>query len=247
MADCASCALFTLESENSGCLHQNRPGGLELTAAALQTCHLPQGAVILDAACGAGSTLAWLVDEKGFTAIGLDLSPLMLQKAGKRKGNLLICAANSHIPLPSAGLDAILVECALSLSGSLAQILAEFYRVLKPGGWLVITDVYLREVLDPAALACLDSSACLSGVQNEDALRSQLKENGFNIQNWQDETTAYKGWLAGMVFKAGSLQAVYRQMAGCESDALELSQNIGKGFKLGYYRTTAQKSPVKHG
>jgi arsenite methyltransferase len=246
MPDCASCSLFQLESENEDCLHINRPGGLELTRLVLELSGLQPGASIVDAACGTGGSLNLLGDQMGFSLTGLDLSLNMLTLGSRHTPNLpLIEASNDHIPLRTESQDAILVECALSLSGDSTAILSEFWRVLRPGGWLLVTDLYIREVLDPRSLDCLSAAACLSGVKTRPAILHLLAENNFILQTWQDQTPHLKNWLTRMVFKLGSLDAFYRQLTPDEKSAQSLSHGLGNGIKLGYYMMTAQKPAVQ--
>ena len=238
MPDCARCSLFQLESENEGCLHLNRPGGLELTNTALVSCKLPASASVLDAACGAGATLQSLRDQ-GYGAIGIDLSMEMLRKCA------LLTTMQAHcnqVPLPALSQDAVLMECALSLSNEMVSALTEFNRLLRPGGWLVVTDIYIRELHDPQAMDCLTGSSCLSGAKTEVEIRSNIEGAGFSIRNWQDQTLVFKQWLARMVFKLGSLDAFYRQLSACETGSQALANTLGNKIKLGYYWLSAQKT-----
>lgn len=238
MPDCARCSLFHLESENEACLHVNRPGGLELTKAALASCNLRADSFILDAACGAGTTLRYL-SEQGFKTLGADLSINMLQY----QPDMPVIQANCcQVPLSSASQDVVLMECALSLSNETDGALAEFDRLLRPGGWLVVTDIYIRKLNDPQALNCLSDSSCLSGAQTEAHIRERIENAGFTIRNWQDQTPIFKQWLARMVFKLGSLNAFYRQLSSCEGSAQALTDTLGSQIKLGYYWMAAQKT-----
>lgn len=237
MPDCIRCPLFQLESENEGCLHLNRPGGLELTKTALASCQLPTGSSVLDAACGSGATLQFLC-EQGYQTTGIDLSMDMLSSGL----TLPVIQANcTQIPIASSSQDAVLMECALSLSNETDHSLAEFSRLLRPGGWLLVTDIYIRELQNLRALDCLSSSSCLSGAQTEAYIHAKIEQAGFTIRIWQDQTPVFKQWLARMVFKLGSLNAFYRQLSACEADSEILTSNLGKGLKLGYYWMTAQK------
>jgi len=193
---------------------------------------------VLDAACGAGTTLRFLNGE-GFAAVGVDLSSNILKI---KPGSPVIQANCGQVPLPSASQDAVLMECALSLSNEVEGALSEFGRLLRPGGWLVVTDIYIRELHDPRARNCLSDTSCLSGVQTEAHIRGQMENAGFTIRAWQDQTPAFKQWLARMVFKLGSLDAFYRHLSSCEGSAQKLSNTLGSQIKLGYYWMAAQKA-----
>ncbi|KJK35216.1 methyltransferase [Lentzea aerocolonigenes] len=106
---------------------------------------LPAG-VALDAACGTGR-LASLLSLRGHRVIGVDGSPEMLARARTRvpEGEFLVGDLH-RLPVEDASVD--LVTCALALThvASLAPVIAEFARVLRPGGHLVISDMHPERV-----------------------------------------------------------------------------------------------------
>jgi ubiquinone/menaquinone biosynthesis C-methylase UbiE len=102
---------------------------------------LPPG-VALDAACGTGRHSAHLA-SLGHTVIGVDNSAAMLERARQKVPGGEFHEADLHdLPLPDDHVD--LVVCALALVHvpALEPVLAEFVRVLRPGGHVVISDQY---------------------------------------------------------------------------------------------------------
>lgn len=100
---------------------------------------LPRGTA-LDAACGTGRHAEYLA-SLGHTVIGVDGSAEMLAIARAkvpggdfREGDL------HHLPVPSQHADVVVCALALTHVPDLAPVLAEFVRVLRPGGHLVISD-----------------------------------------------------------------------------------------------------------
>lgn len=234
MADCANCALFAAESD--GCLHINRPGGLMLTRRLLDLAGLPSGTPTVELASGAGASLHLLTEEYGLCAVGMDLSPVMLRMAAERYPDLRLLRANAGaLPLSTGSCGAVMMECAFSILRQSSNHRAELLRVMRPGAKLLVTDLYLREVIDPAGRADLAASPCLGGVLTEDEIRAVLVETGFDLLIWQDESPALKTWLGSLVFKLGSLAEVFRRLAGCESDGCRLGSALGNKLKLGYY------------
>lgn len=103
---------------------------------------LPVGTA-LDAACGTGRHTSYL-EQLGHHVIGVDASPDMLAQARKRLPDVDFHEADLHrLPLPDNAVDTVVCALALTHVPELAPVLAEFARVLRPGGNLVISDAHL--------------------------------------------------------------------------------------------------------
>ena len=98
--------------------------------------------VALDAACGTGRFAEFLA-RRGHQVIGVDSSPDMLAHARRRvpDGEFHV-AELDRLPLPDDSVDVIVCALALVHVPRLQPVLAEFARVLRPGGDLVISDVH---------------------------------------------------------------------------------------------------------
>lgn len=98
--------------------------------------------VALDAACGTGRFAEFLA-ERGHKVIGVDSSPDMLAHARRRvpDGEFHVGELD-RLPLPDDSVDVIVCALALVHVSRLEPVLAEFARVLRPGGDLVISDVH---------------------------------------------------------------------------------------------------------
>jgi SAM-dependent methyltransferase len=106
---------------------------------------LPTGTV-LDAACGTGRYAAYLA-ERGHRVVGVDGSPEMLHRARARvPGAAFLHGDLTHLPLADRTADIVVCALALVHVPDLGPVLAEFARVLRPGGQLVISDVH-REIV----------------------------------------------------------------------------------------------------
>jgi ubiquinone/menaquinone biosynthesis C-methylase UbiE len=104
---------------------------------------LPAGTA-LDAACGTGRHAAYL-SSRGHAVVGVDSCPQMLDVARAKVGNADFREGELH-QLPVADQSVDLVVCALALTHvpDLGPVLAEFARVLRPGGHLVISDSRMK-------------------------------------------------------------------------------------------------------
>ncbi|MER5393895.1 class I SAM-dependent methyltransferase [Saccharopolyspora sp. NPDC002686] len=107
---------------------------------------LPAGTAV-DAACGTGR-FAEILAGRGHRVVGVDSSPEMLERARERvpEGEFSV---GDLTGLPVGDATADLVVCALALTHvpSLGPVFAEFARVLRPGGHLVISDMHPGRVM----------------------------------------------------------------------------------------------------
>ncbi len=102
--------------------------------------------VALDAACGTGRFAALLTGH-GHQVIGVDSSPDMLAHARQRvPGAEFRLAALDQLPLPEDSVDVVVCALALVHVPRLEPVLAEFARVLRPGGDLVVSDLHHEHV-----------------------------------------------------------------------------------------------------
>ena len=110
----------------------SHPGGAAHTRRMLELSGLGPGARILDLGAGAGETVA-LLRELGYEASGLDLAP---RSSSIQQGDLL------HTGYPNGSFDAVLSQCAFFVSGDVPGALRESCRLLRPGGLLLLSDVF---------------------------------------------------------------------------------------------------------
>jgi len=100
---------------------------------------VPAG-VALDAACGTGRHAAYLA-SLGHRVIGVDSSPDMLDRARAKVPAGEFHQADLHaLPVPDDHVDVVVCALALTHVADLTPVLAEFARVLRPGGHLVLSD-----------------------------------------------------------------------------------------------------------
>ncbi len=142
---------------------RSHPGGEAHTRRLIELAALPQGVSVLDLGAGAGEALA-LLRGMGYAARGIDLEP---RGESVERGDLL-CTG-----FPDASFDAVLSECAFFVSGDQRGALREARRLLKPGGKLLLSDLFFD---DPAALLRAAGFTLLCAEDLTDAWREYYLE-----------------------------------------------------------------------
>ncbi len=155
----------------------------------LTVAELRPGETVLDLGSGGGLDVllsARRVAPDGI-AYGLDASTDMLTLSRANANNARITNARfiqghiEDIPLPDAHVDVVISNCVVNLSGDKPRVLAEAFRVLRPGGRLGISDVTADEVTDPARLARAEQQVgCLAGALTQAEYQRLLVEAGFS-------------------------------------------------------------------
>lgn len=190
-----------------GSLH---PGGLKQTAAAIEKWGLPASAVIADIGCGTGATLS-LLKKFGYSNIsGYDIDDQMLEMAGRVSGATVTKASAHCLPVEDEFYDGLLCECVLSLTVNSAITLREFYRILKPGGKLVLSDI--------TCMATEDAPGSFQKFSYQ-SLRDQLDMAGFKLQFSEDRSTGLKEMAA---------QLLWHGLNMCELMPAETEKPLGK-------------------
>jgi len=179
-----------------------RPGGLALTMRALDMSALPGAALVLDIGCGRGAT-ARLLAARGHQVLALDASEHNVSQTRAHSVFPLLARAEA-LPLAARSVDAVFCECVLSVTGQTQAVLAESARVLRPGGLLVLSDLYLRETgeADSGSVQTSAAGDCVSGALPFAALQSQLSHAGFSVQHFEDHSRLLAE-LAGRLIFAG--------------------------------------------
>lgn len=109
----------------------------ELVDALIRQLPLSPNPLIVDVGCGTGATAALL--QKYGMVIGVDISPLALSWSRQRGLNNLLLAAAERLPIAHESADVVVATDILEHLDDDVAVLKEFYRTLKPGGYVVVT------------------------------------------------------------------------------------------------------------
>jgi SAM-dependent methyltransferase len=224
-----------------------RPGGVALTGRAMEFCHFPSAARLLDVGCGSGATVEYLKNHYQLAAFGVDISTHLLREGKARDYSLPLARASVELlPYGNGSLDGIICECVLSLLSEPGRALLEFHRVLRPDGKLILSDIYLRESgaggRGPAEAHTLREDAvdgCLQGARSACSTKTMLSEAGFEILLWEDHTPLLKELAARLILAGGSMDALWEGVKETRCSGTGLSTMAT--LRPGYYLLVARK------
>jgi arsenite methyltransferase len=149
---------------------------------------LRPGEVVLD--LGSGGGIDVLLSARrvapGGKAYGLDMTGEMLALARENQRKAGIANAEflegeiERIPLPDASVDVIISNCVINLSADKDRVLAEAFRVLRPGGRLAVSDIVVRGDVPAAIRRSVELwIGCVAGALEESEYRAKLAAAGF--------------------------------------------------------------------
>jgi arsenite methyltransferase len=149
---------------------------------------LQPGEVVLDLGSGGGIDVILSAKRVGPAgkAYGLDMTDEMLALAreNQKKAGIenveFLKGAIENIPLPDNSVDVIISNCVINLSGDKDRVLAEAFRVLKPGGRFAVSDIVVRGPVPADIRKSIELwVGCIAGALQEHEYREKLARAGF--------------------------------------------------------------------
>lgn len=149
---------------------------------------LKEGETVVDLGSGGGIDcfLAAKAVGPGGRVIGIDMTPEMINKArvnaqkGKFSNVEFRLGEIENIPVDDNEADCIISNCVINLSPDKQKVFAEAYRILKPGGRLMVSDIVLTEELPDRVKKSVEAYvSCIAGAEMKDSYLGKLKDAGF--------------------------------------------------------------------
>ncbi len=150
------------------------------------------GEVLVDLGSGSGVECFMAAPQVGVSGrvIGIDMTEEMLHLAEVAKATVASRLGYENvefkkgfledIPLPDATADVVISNCVINLSPDKRQTLHEIFRILKPGGRLVVSDIVTDDTI-PVAIKNNEQfrGECLGGAMRQGDLLGMLRGAGF--------------------------------------------------------------------
>jgi SAM-dependent methyltransferase len=168
---------------------------------------LREGDVVVDLGSGSGKDVFLAAQRVGPTGrvVGVDMTPEMValarqnaetfsQRTGLRnvefrEGQI------ENLPIDDASADVVISNCVINLSPDKPRVFREVYRVLKPGGRMVVSDIVLNRDL-PARVRDDEDLyvACIAGAWRREDYLGAVRDAGFpRIEVLSDKTYSSLG------------------------------------------------------
>jgi len=166
---------------------------------------LTEGQTVLDLGSGAGFDCFLAANKVGKSGrvIGVDMTPEMIEKAREnvRKGNYsnveFRLGEIENLPVTDNSVDLVISNCVINLSPDKRKVFMEAFRVLKPGGRLMISDIVLLKELPDFIKNSIEAYiGCLSGAIMRDEYIGAVKAAGFQEIRIINETSFPVEFLA---------------------------------------------------
>jgi arsenite methyltransferase len=184
---------------------------------------LNEGETVLDLGSGGGIDVLLSAKRVGPTgkAYGLDMTDEMLTLAQENKakaGATNVEFLKGHIeaiPLPSNTVDVIISNCVINLSGDKKKVLAEAFRVLKPGGRFAVSDIVVRGDMPAEVRRSMELwTGCVAGALEEQEFLSLLREVGFEDPSIEPTRVYSADDAAALLDGTGLDPAIAKQVDG---------------------------------
>ncbi|HMH85202.1 MAG TPA: arsenite methyltransferase [Gemmatimonadaceae bacterium] len=195
---------------------------------------LKEGETVLDLGSGGGIDVLLSAKRVGPTgkAYGLDMTDEMLALANDNKRRAgadnveFLRGEIEQIPLPDSSVDVIISNCVINLSGDKRKVLAEAFRVLKPGGRFAVSDVVVRGHVPAAVKTNMELwIGCVAGALEEQEFLDLLIDVGFEKPTIEP-TRVYK------------IEDAAAFLAGSGLDVTRFASEIDGQFMSAFVRAT---------
>ncbi len=225
------------------------PGGLRATNRLGRAMGLQPGWRVLDMACGMGTSATALSRVFHCQVTGLELGAEAAATSRQRALDQPIPSDVAFVrgdaempPFRPGAFEAVIIECATSLFADKASAIAEVHRLLRPGGVIGLSDVFVEPgSLPPELDGTVGMMLCLTDALSAGGYHRLLESGGFDVMERADlseEVLSLLSDLRGKLTIWSSLNqampAAAEDMLHTAPDLLERVRDSVSNGKIGY-------------
>lgn len=171
------------------------PGGLDITERVVERIGIDSSMRVLDLACGRGTSACFIARTSGCRVTGIDLSEKSLSFARERASLQGVSrlaefqrADVEELPFSEDSFDVVICECSFSLQRNKPIVAKEIARVLRPGGVLGMSDVFLRNELDADLKAAAPYDCCFTNAETLSSYSALFRGFGLRQREVEDHS-----------------------------------------------------------
>jgi len=192
---------------------------------------IKEGETVIDLGSGAGFDCFLAANRVGKNGrvIGVDMTPEMIDQARKnaRKGEYenveFRLGEIENLPVADNTGDIIISNCVINLAPDKRRVFKEAFRVMKPGGRLMVSDIVLLQDLPEAVKNSVAAYvSCLAGATMKKDYLEAVKEAGFAEIQVMEEKTFPLDWLSN----DPTVQAVAKNLNISGEKAKEMAKTV---------------------
>jgi SAM-dependent methyltransferase len=204
---------------------------------------LKEGETVLDLGSGAGFDCFLAAGRVGNTGrvIGVDMTPEMVERAREnaardgvdnvefRLGDI------EHLPVENGSVDVIISNCVINLAPDKGRVFREAFRVLKPGGRLMVSDIVLtRPLPDFVKNSVAAYVGCITGATVREDYLEAMRQAGFEDVTVQSESAFLVDWFTTDPMLSSLAESMNLTMEELARQAAETVVSVRvSGFKKG--------------
>jgi arsenite methyltransferase len=173
------------------------PGGLALTGQLGRMTGVNPSSRVLDVACGRGATAVFFAKEFGCEVVGIDYgdqnvaAARTLAQAEHFDARVRFDRSDAEtLPFRDQFFDVVICECAFCTFPAKARAAREFFRVLRLGGRVGLSDLTRSEVLPKDLDGLLAWIACIGDAQTAERYTAYLQGAGFSVDSIEQHNDA---------------------------------------------------------
>lgn len=204
---------------------------------------LKEGETVLDLGSGAGFDcfLAAVRVGPNGKIIGVDMTPEMIERAqaNARKDGVenveFRLGDIERLPVEDASVDVIISNCVINLAPDKGRVFREAFRVLKPEGRLMVSDIVLKKPLPDAVKNSVAAYVgCVAGASLKEEYLEAMREAGFADVAVQSEAPFPVDCVTTDPMLSGLAQSMNLTLAELARQAAETVVSVRvSGFKRG--------------
>ena len=177
---------------------QDHYGGLAANDALAERARLGAGNRAVDLCAGLGGPARYFAYRYGAEVTGIELTPVrvagaqeLTRRVGLQEKVRVLEGDVMDVPLPSASQDAVVSQEAFLHVPDLARVLAEAYRLLRPGGRIAFTNLVAHAPLAAADAALLWDGMAIQSLHSIQVHDELLRRVGFEVESIENLTAEW--------------------------------------------------------